>query len=153
MADKPAVATGCWQDRKTTSGKRSDTGQQGVRAGQSTTVRENISRLGRRSGVCVDGYQKRCLWACTTMDSCVCELCRGENRTAPAGSAWYSIDKTLRLMISEALFHFLFPRQGGGDSLRAFRLLCFTHSKHTTPLFESECIHNVQSFTHFWGLF
>lgn len=139
MADKPAVATGCWQDRKTTSGKRSDTGQQSVRAGQSTKKWSLCGRLPKALLVSVHDYGFMR----------VCELCRGENRTAPAGSAWYSIDKTLRLMISEALFHFLFPRQGGGDSLRAFRLLCFTHSKHTTPLFESECIHNVQSFTHF----
>lgn len=41
--DKSAVATGCWQERKKTSVRRSDMGHRGVRAGQRTTVRKHFT--------------------------------------------------------------------------------------------------------------
>ncbi|KAK5852958.1 hypothetical protein PBY51_006788 [Eleginops maclovinus] len=80
-------------ERKRTSVKRRDTDQEGMRSGQRTTVRKHFM---------ADVKQLESLWVVTKGALCVYDwihVCvrviqrqREQNRTAPVGSAWWSID-------------------------------------------------------------
>ena len=93
--------------------KRSDTGQEGVRSGQRTTVRNHFMAVMKQleSLWVVSGYQRRSECVRLWIHVCVRVIQRQRegNRTAPVGSAWWSFDKNTEGMISH--IHFLFPQQ------------------------------------------